>query len=206
VDLRGNPGGDNLFSDVLVSWIAARPFRFASSFKVKISVESIAANDARIAHDAAAAGPISQQYAKLYASARIGDIVDFDIPLAHPRPEQRFDGQVFVLVDRQSYSNAVAVAALIQDYGFGVILGEPTSDMATTYGAMERFRLPHTGLLVGYPKARIVRPSGDPSAQGVTPNIAIAIPVVQDPSDPVLAQAAAIAMSAASCTTLDPTP
>lgn len=194
IDLRGNPGGDNLFSDVLVSWIATRPFRFASQFKIKVSEESTAANQARIANDAAAAGPISQKYANLYAHASSGDIVDFDIPLAYPRPGKRFNGKVFVLIDRQSYSDAVSVAALVQDYKFGVILGEPTSDMATTYGAMEQFTLKNTKLLVGYPKARIVRPNGDlREKRGVTPDIQIRIPIVQSVNDEVLRQAEIIA-------------
>lgn len=194
IDLRGNPGGDNLFSDVLVSWVATRPFRFASQFKIKVSEESTAANRARIANDAAAAGPISQKYADLYAHASIGDIVDFNIPLAYPRPEKRFGGKVFVLIDRQSYSDAVSVAALVQDYKFGVILGEPTSDMATTYGAMEQFALKNTGLLIGYPKARIVRPNGDlRGKRGVTPDIQIQTPIVQSINDEVLRQAEVIA-------------
>jgi hypothetical protein len=65
--------------------------------------------------------------------------------------------------------------------------------MATTYGAMEQFPLDHTGLKVGYPKARIVRPNGDLRSRGVTPDIAIRVPVVQSPRDEVLQQAIAIA-------------
>jgi hypothetical protein len=193
IDLRGNPGGDSLFSDVMVAWFATRPFRFASQFKIKVSAATIAANTARIEHDAAAAGPVSQQFAELYARHRIGDVADFAIPLTAPRPGKRFEGKVFLLIDRQSYSNAVAVAALVQDYQFGIIVGEATSDMATTYGAMEQFALDHTGLKVGYPKARIVRPNGDLRSRGVTPDIAIRVPVVQSPRDEVLQQAIAIA-------------
>jgi hypothetical protein len=193
IDLRGNPGGDNLFSDVMVAWFASRPFRFASQFKIKVSAETIAANTARIEHDAAAAGPVSQEFADLYAQHRIGDVADFAIPQTAPRDGKRFEGKVFVLIDRQSYSNAVAVAALVQDYQFGVIVGEATSDMATTYGAMEQFALDHTGLKVGYPKARIVRPNGDLRSRGVTPDIAIRMPIVQSPHDEVLQQAIAIA-------------
>lgn len=193
IDLRGNPGGDNLFSDVMVAWFATRPFRFASQFKIKVSAESIAANTARIEHDAAAAGPVSQEFAELYAQHRIGDVADFAIPQTAPRAGKRFEGKVFVLIDRQSYSNAVAVAALVQDYQFGVIVGEATSDMATTYGAMEQFALDHTGLKVGYPKARIVRPNGDLRSRGVAPDIAIRVPIVQSPHDEVLQQAIAIA-------------
>jgi hypothetical protein len=194
IDLRGNPGGDNLFSDVMVSWFATRPFRFASQFKVKVSERSTAANAARIAQDAEAAGPVSREYAQLYAQSRVGEILDFPIREALPREAGRFTGHVYVLIDRQAYSNAVAVAALVQDYGFGVIVGEATSDMATTYGAMEQFSLAHTGLLVGYPKARIVRPNEDQRSRGVTPDIEIRIPVVQFPQDEVLQQARAIAL------------
>jgi C-terminal processing protease CtpA/Prc len=87
----------------------------------------------------------------------------------------------------------VSVAALVQDYKFGTVLGEATSDMATTYGAMETFALPNTGIVVGFPKAHIVRPNGDLRARGVTPDIAIAIPVVQTPADAVLQRAVEIA-------------
>lgn len=194
IDLRGNPGGDNLFSDVMVAWFATRPFRFASQFEVKVSRMSIDANAARIAHDAAAAGPVSREYAQLYARSRIGEVVDFPIADESPRAAGRFTGKVFVLIDRQSYSNAVAVAALVQDYKFGVILGEASSDMATTYGAMEQFTLAHTGLSVGYPKARIVRPNGDLRSRGVIPDIEIRIPIVQSPADEVLQRARAIAL------------
>ena len=102
---------------------------------------------------------------------------------------------MYVLVNRRSYSNAVAVAALVQDYGFGKILGEETSDLATTFGAMETFRLPRTGLLVGFPKAFIVRPSGNLAPRGVVPDVAIETPVVEGVDDPVLMRAWQIADS-----------
>jgi hypothetical protein len=193
IDLRGNPGGDNLFSDVMVAWIASRPFRFAARFTIKVSEESTAANAARIAQDAAAAGPVSHKFAALYATARPGDLVDFEIPMSGPREAGTFKGKVFVLVDRQTYSNAVAVAATIQDYSFGKILGELTSDFATTYGSMEQFELTRTGLPVSYPKARIVRPNGVQHARGVLPELRIRIPIVQDASDEVLRQAMVLA-------------
>jgi len=79
------------------------------------------------------------------------------VPAVAPREGERFTGKVFVLIDRYSYSNAVNVAALVQDYKFGTVIGEETADMATTYGAMEQFTLPLTGLSVGYAKAYLIR-------------------------------------------------
>ena len=54
---------------------------------------------------------------------------------------------------------------------------------------METFTLPNTGLVVGFPKAFIVRPSGDLAPRGVVPDIAIETPVVEGVEDPVLARA-----------------
>jgi C-terminal processing protease CtpA/Prc len=178
IDLRDNPGGDNSFSDHLVAWVADEPFSFASSFRVRSSPESQASNQARIdAYPPAADGP-SGTFAKLYAETPHGETFPFEIPKAAPREGARFDGPVFALIDRYSYSNATNVAATLQDYGFAVLLGEETSDLPTTYGAMESFTLPRSGLTVGYPKALIIRPSGDLQARGVVPDIAIEQPLL----------------------------
>jgi C-terminal processing protease CtpA/Prc len=58
--------------------------------------------------------------------------------------------------------------------------------MATTYGAMETFALPRTGIVVGFPKAHIVRPSGDPVPDGVTPDVPIRSPIAPTTRDVVL--------------------
>ncbi|MDE1147959.1 MAG: S41 family peptidase [Azospirillaceae bacterium] len=193
IDLRGNPGGDSLFSNVMLSWFATKPYQFFSSFQVRVSTDAVAANRNRIAQDTVAAGAISQRFADLYATATPGNVVAFTLPDTQPNTAERFTGKVYALIDRQTYSNAVAVAATIQDYGFGTILGEPTADMGTAYGAMEQFTLPVTGITVGFPKAHIIRPNGDTRARGVVPDIAIPFPIVETPDDVVLQRAAATA-------------
>lgn len=189
IDLRDNPGGDNSFSDLMLAWIADRPFRFFQRFTVKASPEAIAANRARLGM-AGPAGEVSRLYAAAYANAPPGARVDVDFPYAQPRAE-RFAGKVYVLINRRSFSNATNVAAVIQDYGLGVVLGEPTSDMATAHGAMETFTLDHSRLVVGFPKALIVRPSGDLTSRGVQPDVKLMTPVVQTPADEILKAAQA---------------
>ena len=121
----------------------------------------------------------------------------FPIPLVSPRKEGGFKGQVYLLINRHSYSNTVLVAAIAQDYGFGKILGEETADLASTYGgALEKFTLPLTGIEVSFPKARILRPNGDPQARGVVPDIAIATPLAAKLTDTVLEQALALVRAA----------
>lgn len=99
---------------------------------------------------------------------------------------------MFVLINRHTYSNAVFVAALIQDAGFGVVLGEETADLASTLGAMETFSLPHTAAVVGYPKALLLRPSGDRERRGVVPDLRIDEPLSADPDGDVLRSATAM--------------
>ena len=122
----------------------------------------------------------------MYAAAEIGDLISYEMPFAYPREGTRFTGQVHVLENRHSYSNAVTTAALIQDYEFGTIYGEPTRDMATTYGAIEHFSLPNSGFVVGYPKAHIIRPNGNARSHPVTPDVLISVPSVRGSEDIML--------------------
>ena len=186
IDLRSNPGGDNSFSDPIVSWVADKPFRFASKFLVRSSDEAAASNQARLDANPGAAEGVSGLYAKAFATTPRGETFEFDIPCAEPRNGPQFEGRVYVLVNRNSYSNAVNVAAIFQDYGWGEIAGELTADYATTYGAMEHFTLPNTGFRVGFPKAHIIRPSGDEQTGGVQPDLPIETPIVPSGKDVVL--------------------
>jgi len=187
IDLRDNPGGDNSFSDPMLAWFADRPFRFASAFRIRVSRAAIDSNAKRLPQSAP--GTISHQLAAAYARHAPGEVFSFALPMAQPRAGKRFTGRVFMLINRHSYSNTANVAALAQDYHFARILGEETSDLATTYGAMEQFELSRSGTVVGFPKARIIRASGDLSARGVVPDVAIETPLLQGKEDPVLQRA-----------------
>ena len=79
------------------------------------------------------------------------------------------------MIDRSSYSNAVSLAAIVKDYGFGSIIGEASVDFATTYASMETFSLTNSNIEVGFPKAHIIRPSGDNKAGPVFPDFSLKI-------------------------------
>lgn len=59
-----------------------------------------------------------------------------------------FDGNVYVLTDRNSFSSAKDFAMLIQDNHLGKIVGEPSANAVNGYGEVAVFHLPNTGLLV----------------------------------------------------------
>ena len=183
LDLRGNPGGDNSFSDPMIAWFADRPFRFTSDYRVRASAET-----RRVLADLAAEYPdgISTQMLDAMREREDGERFAFEIPEVTPRADSTFGGRVWVLVDRHSYSNAATVAAIIQDYGFGTVLGEETSDVPTSYASSAQFALPHTGLVVTYPKGYFVRPSGDEAVRGVVPDHRIERPLIPTSEDVVL--------------------
>jgi len=185
VDLRNNPGGDNSFSDPMVAWFAREPFRFASSFRLKAS----AATKAQYATQESGGDPVLAQLMAAEARQPNGVRYAFDLPLVQPRQGKRYLGKVFVLINRHSYSNATTTAALIQDYGFGTILGEETADLPTSFASVLHFGLPNTGLTVTYPKSHFIRPNGDKSLKGVVPDHRLANPVQPSSEDQVLNEA-----------------
>lgn len=192
IDLRKNPGGDDSFSNGMVAWFADEPFRFAKESRIKVSEAATASNRQRLESLEASTGnadSTSRRLAAAYAGQKNGTVVLYEIPDTAPRQGERFKGEVYLLIDRQSYSNTANVAALVQDYGFGKILGEETSDLATTYGAMEQFQLSRTGITVGFPKALIIRPSGNLDPRGVIPDVAIESPLLPSSDDPMLKKA-----------------
>ncbi|MBP6010912.1 MAG: hypothetical protein KBA31_01685 [Alphaproteobacteria bacterium] len=193
IDLRNNPGGDNSFSDLMVTWFANKTFRFCRDFRIRQSGAAVASNRKRVEQAGGDPDAISSKLAAAYAAHRIGDVFSFEIPETKPRAGERFMGKVYLLINRHSYSNAVQVAALAQDYGFATIVGEETSDLATTFGAMEQFTLTRTGIEVGFPKAQIIRVNGDTQARGVVPDIAIETPLVEPVDDLVSKRALEIA-------------
>jgi len=187
IDLRDNPGGDNSFSDPMLAWIADEPFRFASHFAVRVSDQTTASNQARLDTLPEGEGGMSAVYADLFARHENGETVTMELDFAEPRPAgERFQGEVYVLVNRYSFSNAVTTAAMVQDYGFGTVAGETTADMATTYGALEHFTLEQTGIAVAYPKAHIIRPNGRRDPHPLTPDIELDFPVLRGSEDVVL--------------------
>ena len=116
--------------------------------------------------------PKSKEQKEQIMSLENGSYFDLNISDTEPHSDKskRFEGKVYVLINRYSYSNAAYVAAIIQDYQFGVIIGEETAEEVTTYVPMRTFKLPKTQITVSCPSGFAVRPSGDKTLRGVVPD------------------------------------
>ena len=168
IDLRNNSGGSNTFSDEMLAYIAHKKFRFCSDFKIKVS--EITKQYWRKVKDNNESEMVKSLKKEILAHKN-GERFNFKMPYHMPRQDDlTFKGKVYVLINRYSYSQATITAAMVQDFGFGTLVGETTADVATTYGAVHQFSLPNSKIAITYPKALIVRPNGDEKPKGVTPD------------------------------------
>ncbi len=164
IDLRNNGGGINTFSDYMLSYIADKPFRFSEEYMVRTSQKT-------------------KEFWKEINDSTILDLktdiltkddglrFKYALPFNQLKTDSlRFTGKVYVLINRYDLSQAVLTAAMVQDYNFGILVGEETADCSSLFGSSHTFTLPNTKLIVQYPKAFIVRPNGDEKAKGVIPD------------------------------------
>ena len=166
VDLRNNTGGHNSFSDYLVSYIADKPFKWYSRFTLKSS--KILKEQTRILNDT------TDPYFKEILERKNGEIYEYFLDPYQPQEMSiRYIGNVYVLVNRHSYSMAAVTAAMIQDYDFATIVGEETGDFPTLYASQFYYTLPNTGIVVKVPKGYIIRVNGSEERTGVIPDIAV---------------------------------
>jgi hypothetical protein len=182
LDLRDNPGGDNSFSDPMIAWVADAPFSFASTYRLRASPTTRG-----VLEGLAAADPDGTSAAMLAAMQERADGEDFPFPIPEVPPrEGGFDGEVWALVNRHSYSNAASVAAILKDNGFAQIAGEETADRPTSYASSAQFTLPELALTVTYPKGWFARPSGEDTGRGVIPDLPLPRPAPGEEGDPSL--------------------
>ena len=166
IDLRNNLGGDDSFSDYLVSYIADQPFRWNSEFTLKTS--AILKAHVQENYDT------TNSYWQSVLTHEDGSIYPYEFDEYKPQPkEKRYSGKVYVLVNRQSHSQSAVTAAQIQDYKFATIVGEETGDFPSLYASQYSFVLPQTGIDVKIAKGFIVRVNGSKKAEGVIPDIYI---------------------------------
>ncbi len=178
IDLRNNKGGNDSFSDYLVSYIADKPFKWVSSFTLKTS--RILKEHARAKSDT------TSDYWRAVLKHENGTTYDFEFDPYQPQAkEKRFNGKVYVLVNRQSHSQSAVTAAQIQDYGFGTIVGEETGEYPTLYTSIFPYTLPNTGITVYISKGYMVRVNGSEEQRGVMPDIVIS-DYLRDEEDEIL--------------------
>lgn len=164
IDLRGNPGGSATFSNPMVAFFATKPFVGGSKLCIKAS--EVNKNFWKDLNDSY---PLFVDIKKEVLAHENGARFEVSLSKYQPRKDSlRFDGNVYVLINRFSFSEAIVISAMMQDYGFGKIIGEETSPVM--YANARQFKLPNTQMTVTCPEAYFVRPNGDTALKGTVPD------------------------------------
>jgi C-terminal processing protease CtpA/Prc len=162
IDIRDNPGGAHDVSDQLVGYLTDKDIPAASTLLARITAEN----------------------RELAPNVDVGSVVrvPFDEPIASHAPRAPFDGDVYVLVSQDTYSQAIVFAAALQDARIARVVGEVTSGNANQTGQITIAPLANTSLQALAPLYVIYRPSGDTAMTGLRPDI----PLAHDPLAPEL--------------------
>lgn len=150
IDVRENRGGnDSVWIDHLLPYLADQAFRVGS-----FSRKKVIASRASVAEPA---GLVVDSEFKTWYPA------DLNNPL-------RFQGQVFVLIGRRTYSSAVQFSNVMQDFGFATLVGEGSYVRSRSTGGIQFYQLPHSKLQIIVPRFWAARPSGGSNSQLLTPD------------------------------------
>lgn len=167
LDLRGNPDGGSAFSNPLIAYLADQPFREASEMRFRTSRHTKAFWQD---YDEPGAERLKNEILTREDGERWSEEGEFHPPR---NDSLSFRGEVFAIIDRFSFSNAAAVASILQDIDIATLIGEETSFNPSNCGGVHTFRLPHTQMEVIYPKVCGIRPSGEISPNGVIPDFQV---------------------------------
>jgi len=166
IDLRNNGGGNDSFSDYLVSYIADKPFKWSSKFSLRTS--QLLKLDTKEKRD------LNNPYWRSIMEKEDGTQYEYNLGYHEPVADgKRYKGNVYVLVNRHSHSQSSVTAAQIQDYGWGKVVGEETAEYPSLYASQFQYSLPITGIIVKISKGYIVRVNGSEEAKGVVPTMLI---------------------------------
>lgn len=169
IDVRYNGGGNSNVGDVLLKYIAPKPFAQYGKTLVKVTPTTIALTGNRYEK------PLPIEGVGEGANATVPD-VSTSVSVAsfkEPLPEaQRFAGNVYLLTSHTTFSSASSFAWAFKEAGCGTVIGEETGGMNVHYGDVIGFRLPNSGLAVNVSHKRFWLPGADENdIHGVIPDI-----------------------------------
>ena len=153
LDIGENGGGARDLSDLLLDYLTT--VRYTPTSKVEARV--------------------TDENKSMIPGAVVGDVVTVPYPTwVQPKNEVPvFNGDVYVLVSEESYSQAIVFATIVQDFNLGKIVGEETAGKANQTGQVQRISLDHTGFTVYCPIYIFHRAKVVDGNRGIIPDIEV---------------------------------
>ncbi|MEA1942726.1 MAG: S41 family peptidase [Pseudomonadota bacterium] len=152
IDISENGGGAHMLSDHLLAYLTDQRHTPLSAVTARV----VEANQA------------------LIPDAEIGDVVSMPYAQWVEPPADlpnRYHGRTAFLVGAGTYSQAIVLAATVQDFDIAPVAGPGTEGRANSTGQVQLHRLANTGLEAAAPIYIFIRASGDRSSAPVVPDI-----------------------------------
>lgn len=156
IDIRDNPGGNTDTVSYLTSYIADKPFRLVSSLQEKLNHQ----NRGWFNYKGEVGEMLTEQWD------------DWEQPIDS---ENRFSGDVFLLIGPITYSAAIVLATGLQDHNFATLVGEETGGFANQTAQGNLFNLPNSQLRAYITTRLLVRPNGSIERAPVIPDIKVEV-------------------------------
>jgi len=157
IDISENGGGAHMLSDHLLAYLTDRRHTPLSAVTARVTADNQA----------------------LIPGAEIGDVVSMPFAQWVEPPtalDNRYHGRAGFLVGAGTYSQAIVLAATVQDFGIAPVAGPGTQGRANSTGQVQLHRLANTGLEAAAPIYIFIRASGDTSSAPVIPDIPLSGP------------------------------
>lgn len=153
IDVRANGGGnDDMWIDGVLRYIADKPYRWASTYRKKVIRGRESARE------------------------KLGNVIDGEITSwQQPRLDDplHFSGTTYLLVGGRTYSSSILLSNVMQDFGFGKVVGAAGQARTRQSGGTQNFVLPNSGLVLGVPRLLFQRPSGAATPVLLQPDIVL---------------------------------
>lgn len=154
IDLRNNGGGARELSDRLMSYLTTDRYTPISAVSARITPDNQA----------------------LIPDSRIGQVIH--TPFAQwvqppPELENRFTGEIAILIGPATYSQAIAFSVTAQDFRIATLIGSQTEGRANQTGQVQRHTLPVTGFEIQSPLYVFTRPSGNADGGPLAPDVTV---------------------------------
>lgn len=161
IDVRGNPGGNSRSVDSLLNYLTKESYTQYASITLRVSNE--------IKNYYRQKKPDIYQ---LIEDLPTDTLFCFDLKPVKPVYKPNFfEGNIFVLTDKRSYSAAATFAGVVKELGLGKIVGQSTGGTIHYYADYLPFKLPHTGIEFFVSSKEFIQHGGNDSfVEGVRPD------------------------------------
>lgn len=137
IDVRGNGGGNSLVGDEIIHYLPVGRYPY-------YGVEAKLSKKSRMQRGyIRTKGRVSYNPGEKF-NKQVKDLL--------------FHGQVYVLVDEDTFSSANWIGVIFQDAGLGTIIGEPTGNNPNSYGDVLQFQLPNSQIRYQISMKKWIRP------------------------------------------------